>query len=227
MPEMPWFPMWAADFTNSRQVRTMSPEEVGVYVLLLCSEWMDGPIPKDEEMWPGLTNGADNAIALRVLMRSFCETDEGWVNERLERVRAEQNERTEQYSKAGRQAAKARWGKKKRDRNAIASRSECDDDAIQIQIQSNKKSTKRSRIPDGWEPTSKHARRAESSGIDLGREVERFKSHAAANDRRQVNWNAAFTTWLMNAEDFAGKNGKAPKPEKRRTLPREWERPAQ
>lgn len=53
------------------------------------------------------------------------------------------------------------------------------------------------RLPAEWQPTPSHETRALEDGIDLQRQVEKFKAHAAANDRRQVNWNASFTTWLL------------------------------
>jgi hypothetical protein len=43
---------------------------------------------------------------------------------------------------------------------------------------------------------------AKARGLDLDREVFRFRNHAEANDRRQASWNAAFTTWLDKATDY-------------------------
>ena len=57
-------------------------------------------------------------------------------------------------------------------------------------------------IPDDWKPTEEHQKRAQESGLDLSREVEKFRAHADANDRRQVNWNGAFTQWLLHAEEY-------------------------
>ena len=57
-------------------------------------------------------------------------------------------------------------------------------------------------IPDDWQPTDTHRKYAGEKRIDLEREAFKFRNHAAANDRRQVNWNASFTTWLANAVDF-------------------------
>ena len=57
-------------------------------------------------------------------------------------------------------------------------------------------------IPDDWQPTDTHRKYAGEKRIDLVREAFKFRNHAAANDRRQVNWNASFTTWLANAVDF-------------------------
>lgn len=58
------------------------------------------------------------------------------------------------------------------------------------------------RLPDNWEPTEDHKDRTIQDGIDLATQVERFKAHAEANDRRQVNWNATFTQWLLNVPDW-------------------------
>lgn len=57
-------------------------------------------------------------------------------------------------------------------------------------------------LPDDWKPTSEHLERALASGLSVGREADKFRAHAAEKDRKAANWNAAFTRWLMNAEDF-------------------------
>jgi hypothetical protein len=68
-------------------------------------------------------------------------------------------------------------------------------------------------LPDEWAPTDEHRERALKAGINAEHEAMKFRAHAEANDRRQVNWNAAFTTWLLNAEDWSKRsNGFAPKP---------------
>lgn len=59
-------------------------------------------------------------------------------------------------------------------------------------------------LPADWQPTDEHKRRAIDAGIVLDREVGKFKAHAEANDRRAVVWNAAFTQWLIQAEERGG-----------------------
>jgi hypothetical protein len=54
------------------------------------------------------------------------------------------------------------------------------------------------RLPADWTPTEAHLERAHD-GIDIQREADTFRAHAEANDRRCVNWNAAFTQWLIKA----------------------------
>lgn len=54
------------------------------------------------------------------------------------------------------------------------------------------------RLPEDWKPTEKHWEKRHD-GIDVQREAQAFRLHAEANDRRQANWNAAFSQWLLNA----------------------------
>jgi hypothetical protein len=54
---------------------------------------------------------------------------------------------------------------------------------------------------------------AAAEGLSLASEAERFRLHAEATGRLMANWNAAFTTWLINAKRFgprvpAGINGR-------------------
>ena len=58
-------------------------------------------------------------------------------------------------------------------------------------------------LPSDWHPNPNHVAFAVEFGIDLGHEVSQFKAHAAANDRRQRDWDAAFRQWLGNAQKWA------------------------
>lgn len=60
-------------------------------------------------------------------------------------------------------------------------------------------------IPDDWQPTANHAKQADGNALNLQAEAFKFRNHAHANDRRQRNWDAAFTTWLAKAVDYAPK----------------------
>jgi len=111
-----WFPFYVADFLSSRRTRTMDAEQVGVYLLLLCEQWDHGPIPDDPDEIADITRtkpGSSQASA--VLQRCFTLTDEGWVNERLEEVRTEQEAKSARLSEAGRRggvkSGKARGSK--------------------------------------------------------------------------------------------------------------------
>lgn len=67
------------------------------------------------------------------------------------------------------------------------------------------------KLPDDWAPSDAHREYASEHGINLDREVFKFRYHAEANDRRQVSWNGTFSTWLANAVDW-GSSGRSPRP---------------
>lgn len=68
------------------------------------------------------------------------------------------------------------------------------------------------KLPDDWKPTEAHWERRHD-GIDIETEAEKFRLHAEANDRRQVNWNAAFSQWLLNARPTGGNNVRPIRPD--------------
>lgn len=97
-----WFPLYVTDFLNSRKVRVMTPEAVGIYILLLCHQWDGGPLPEDTVVLSNLANGAHPDDVLAVLEQCFSKRSDGWVNERLEQVRGEQESQHHRRASAGR-----------------------------------------------------------------------------------------------------------------------------
>lgn len=68
-------------------------------------------------------------------------------------------------------------------------------------------------LPADWTPTDAHRTLASQLGVDLAREQRRFCDHAQANGRTQVDWDAAFRTWLDRSRDFTpGARGASPAP---------------
>lgn len=108
----PWFPFWVRDFLTSRTVAFLNMEEVGVYVMLLCHEWEDGPLPNNAEFLGRLIRADMNTVQA-VLEQCFTLVGTEWVNERLEGVRAEQAGRRQKAVRAGKASAAARRKSKK------------------------------------------------------------------------------------------------------------------
>jgi len=67
------------------------------------------------------------------------------------------------------------------------------------------------RLSDSWLPGEACLIFARENNIDLHHEVGQFRAHVAANDRKQVNWDAAFRMWLGNVIKWR-KPGDVPKP---------------
>ena len=61
------------------------------------------------------------------------------------------------------------------------------------------KQSRKTRLPDTWEPTADHSKKAANKNLDITTEAEKFKNWALANDRKYVQWNRAFSNWLINA----------------------------
>jgi len=96
----------------------MTNEEVGVYIKLLCYEWDSGFLPKDKERIRRIANC--RASVLDNVLDKFVLTENGYINQRLERTRKEQLEYREKNSMRGKNGAAARWANKNEVDNAKA-----------------------------------------------------------------------------------------------------------
>ena len=84
----------------------------------------------------------------------------------------------------------------------------------------NRKRAPSKPLPEEWKPSTKHQEYADENGIDLSSEAFRFRNHAMANDRRQVDWDAAFRMWLSKSRDYGSRR---PQPVARPAgLPESW-----
>lgn len=108
-----WFPLYVADLMASKAYAIMTNEQFGMYVKLLMREWADGPLPTDAQALLRLCSG--NAQALPTVLQWFRETPDGYVNDNLEALRQDQEDRLKAASEKGRKGAKTRWGNRKRD----------------------------------------------------------------------------------------------------------------
>lgn len=85
----------------------------GVYIDLLAWSWDNGPLPLEEKSRAKLAG--EPVGTFRRLWASFADkwrqTDTGYINEPLERLRAETSAYFERQSQRGRKGADARWRK--------------------------------------------------------------------------------------------------------------------
>ncbi len=58
-------------------------------------------------------------------------------------------------------------------------------------------------LPADWKPNETHRRIAGEEGVDLEREVTKYRDHATATGRTLADWDAGFCTWLRKAGEFA------------------------
>lgn len=105
----PAFQFYADDFLAGTS--EMSAEEVGGYIRLLCHQWTKGGIPNDQERVARIA-GLMGSPCVGYVMAKFRLSDGHTLkNERLEKVREEQNAFKARQSAAGTNGAAKRWNK--------------------------------------------------------------------------------------------------------------------
>lgn len=108
MAKSPAFQFYAADFLTD--TAEMTDQEVGVYMRLLCHQWVNGSLNREPHR---LANG----VAIGVLevwdeiKHKFVEGEDGRLrNPKMEEVRSKQAQFREKCTTAGRRGAAKRWG---------------------------------------------------------------------------------------------------------------------
>lgn len=113
----PAFQFYPADFLVG--TADMSAEEVGGYMRLLCYQWTKGGLPNDDSKLSIMAGCGGNAMAS--IRHKFGIGDDGKLrNERMERVRAEQDS----YRARQAENASKRWKK-----DGLAMPPQCDGNA--------------------------------------------------------------------------------------------------
>ena len=104
---LPYFPLYPADFLSDMRVALMTNEQVGCYIKLLCYQWREGSIPQKGEDISRLL-GIDSQAYAR-LMPGLLECFEGGIQPRLNQEREKAIKHHELLSKSGQK----RWKTKK------------------------------------------------------------------------------------------------------------------
>jgi uncharacterized protein YdaU (DUF1376 family) len=106
----PAFQFYASDFDVA--TRSWSPAEVGCYIRLLVHEWINGPLPTDEDRLRRIAGAGETEwqSLWGIVGEKFSSSDGSLINRRIERTREEQRIYSERQAAAGRKGAKARWG---------------------------------------------------------------------------------------------------------------------
>ncbi len=117
MADITRFHFHAMKFMYSEDVRAMSAEEIGQYVLLLCESWLggkDATLPTDKNM---LANMARSEKIFPKVMRKFDLIDTKWGQRYRNETLYNEWVNVEEKSEKARSAASQRW---QYDRNASA-----------------------------------------------------------------------------------------------------------
>jgi uncharacterized protein YdaU (DUF1376 family)/ribosomal protein S27E len=108
MAEFPYMQLWVAELMSDRKVLAMTNEEFGIYMRLLCAQWLDGPIPMSD----AIAISSVSVLPERVLSCFSMREHEKLVNQRLEKEWKKLHDDKKNRSKKAKTAAKSRWVKK-------------------------------------------------------------------------------------------------------------------
>lgn len=121
MPKLPYMPLFVDDFFGGTM--RWDAEKQALYVLLLMHQWASGPLPaKPDDIAEAIHHRDPRRFekAWDVIKQKFSRTQEGWVNERLEEVRAHSFAVASERSRAGKKGAEAKAKAKQMASNAEA-----------------------------------------------------------------------------------------------------------
>lgn len=110
----PAFQFYPADWLSDLNVATMTEQEEGIYIRLLCYCWNHGSLPANiDKITRLLKNGANhNATTLEPVLKCFVLNEDGdYINPRLEKERKKQEEHREKSSRGGKISAEIRQNK--------------------------------------------------------------------------------------------------------------------
>lgn len=216
----PAFQFYPADFLSDFNVQHMTLEEIGAYWKLVSHCWLEESLPADLSQLArvlGVTRKKMENMWVSVGPCFIAVDGDRLRHARLDKERELQIRRRNRLSEAGKKGGrpsgkpvisddKARLSENKSDGKAFerlssSSSSSLKETPISPTGESGAKKKKRNR-PEDWKPNEKHAALAESEGVDLDRQAELFTGWADANGRQFVNWDIAFTNWLLRARSY-------------------------
>ena len=115
--DLPWFPMYPADFLVS--TATLTPTQGWAYTQLLMYAWTNGGVPDDREACSALTRCVLTEAdwqAIRSRLQPMATPMGLLSHPRMERERTDAQRKHNNAVEAGRRGAQARW----RDPNRVA-----------------------------------------------------------------------------------------------------------
>jgi len=108
MKGTPAFQLYPKDLLADPNVEQMTNEQLGMYLRLMCWEWINGGLPLDDEAIKRLARAGDNWSSERcLLLQCFKKTETEYFHPRLKKEREKQRKFRKQRAEAGSRGGKA------------------------------------------------------------------------------------------------------------------------
>ncbi len=213
MSSTPFMPLWVSDFLGD--TLDLDATEIGAYMLLLMAQWnRDGEsLPDDAKKLQRVARCGRNWATVWGSIERFFEKDaKGIYNKRLRLEAQNVATKREVNARNGARGGKAKALKTNNADLANATNSPKRKASIpepepykkEDTIVSFKKRKKPSvSLADDWVPCLDLSAKLKADHSLTRDEMnfcyQQMKGHAHANDRKCVNWNAAFGNWIRKA----------------------------
>lgn len=204
---IPYFDFYPADFMNG--VRGLSPQEVGVYTMVLCRIYEDNaPIEYNIvrlSTYCGMREKTFAKVLERLIELDKFQVEDGMISNR--RAMAEISKRADKLKIASR-AGKISGQKRQQKQHAEATdvgvpfnHTDTDTDKEKEEPKGSSKKAGR-RLPDDWVPDEIFARRKGLSAWEVENEAEKFRDYwRGLSGQRAVkaDWDATWRNWVRKA----------------------------
>ncbi|MGE4340536.1 MAG: DUF1376 domain-containing protein [Pigmentiphaga sp.] len=227
MPILPYMPFWVSDWLNSPHVVCMSARDRGIYIQLLCRQWMDASctLPADLGQLASLAgvSEAEMKTAWTVLEDCFKCVGNRIENERCKREWLSATALYEARSRGGKRSGKtrSRKGKRRTEDTSKTLGRQNEDTGMYTPSPSTSTPVPKGTVPKGTEsdnqtgakvkrfqPPTLEEVRAEIAAKGYRVNAERFWHHYEANGwmagkAKMRSWRSALAKWNCSP-DFNG-----------------------
>jgi len=210
---LPYFPLYPAAFMGG--VRGMTPQEVGVYIMLLCRMYEEnGPIEYHVlrlSTYCGMREKTFQMVTEKLVALGKLSLSDGMLfNDKAASVISDRSDKLKNNSKAGKRSAEKRQQNQSSaatDVQQAFNHLDRDRDIDKKKDLADKPPPKKRacQIPKDWVPSEQNVSDAEAkgfSGMEIGNEAGRFRDYHTAKGSTFKCWDAAWRTWLGNAAKF-------------------------
>lgn len=224
MAEFPALPLWTDAYLGD--TTHLTTIEHGAYLLLLMTAWRTSEcaLPDDDRLLARYARLEPRQWKkMRPIMADFFVIEDGkWRQRRLSDEREAVRTYRENQSVKGRLSAQAKALKNKgRHRTTAKSGSNSVPTGGQPnstsllhtqEVKPKDKSLVKKPLPDDWEPgefgeaTQSRTIVSGWSQLEFQRQLEAFRAHHRREGNRYPDWQAAWSTWVLNSQRFADRD---------------------
>lgn len=231
MSGLPWSKFFWSDYASDPALKLCSFAAQGLWMRMLCIAAEHDPPgyvavngnPLDNSGIARMTGGSINEVESLVAEMErngvFTRDRRGWIYSRRQINESKRRDKLSQWGKMGgnpilRKQTDNSAGDKPNDKPEDKAASKPHIPEARVQSKKTPSESKKIAMPKGWnpEPFGDDSDSAKIVGewtpVELKRQIESFKAHHISHGSKFVNWQKAWSTWVLNSERFKA-NGNA------------------